>query len=138
MTLEREQLRSVLHRASSTGMEDLVGESGLVDAALPEPENRQVLEQVIIPSAEELRRLLERDLRVVTSAERDAVVQAGSAAEYEHFHAAAFGDYYSRMAEPGLRADFFRAVGEAAWRRQQERGHVSHMPVRLWKTTTRG
>ncbi|MDT9686620.1 class I SAM-dependent methyltransferase [Streptomyces sp. TRM76323] len=88
--------------------------------------------------AKGLHRLLERHLRVVTTAERDAVVQVGSAAEYEHFHAATFGDYYSRMVEPGLRADFFRAVGEAAWRRQQERGHVSHMPIRLWKTTTRG
>ncbi|UFR01759.1 class I SAM-dependent methyltransferase [Streptomyces sp. Go40/10] len=88
--------------------------------------------------AEGLHRLLEQRLRVAATAERDAVVQVGSAAEYEHFHAATFGDYYSRMVEPGLRADFFRAVGEAAWRRQRERGHVSSMPVRLWKTTTRG
>ncbi|MEU6981074.1 MULTISPECIES: class I SAM-dependent methyltransferase [unclassified Streptomyces] len=86
---------------------------------------------------EGLRRLLERDLRIVSTAERDAVVQVGSAAEYEHFHAATFGDYYSRIVEPPLRQTFFRAVGEAAWRRQQERGHVSHMPVRLWKLTTR-
>lgn len=85
-----------------------------------------------------LARLLERDLRIVSSAERDAVVRVGSAAEYEHFHAATFGDYYSRLIEPALRASFFRGVGEAAWRRQQERGHVSHMPVRLWNLTTRG
>lgn len=86
---------------------------------------------------EGLRGLLERDLRIVSTAERDAVVQVGSAAEYEHFHAATFGDYYSRLVEPPLRQAFFQAVGEAAWRRQQERGHVSHMPVRLWKLTTR-
>lgn len=105
---------------------------------------RQFADHDVVPiatrtrDAEGLHRLLEQDLRVVTTAERDAVVRVGSAAEYEHFHAATFGDYYSRMVEPGLRADFFRAVGEAAWRRQQERGHVSNMPVRLWKTTTRG
>ncbi|WP_370410464.1 class I SAM-dependent methyltransferase [Streptomyces fradiae] len=86
---------------------------------------------------EGLRDLLERGLRIVSTAERDAVVRVGSAAEYEHFHAATFGDYYSRLVEPPLRQAFFRAVGEAAWRRQQERGHVSHMPVRLWKLTTR-
>lgn len=85
-----------------------------------------------------LARLLERDLRIVSTTERDAVVRVGSAAEYEHFHAATFGDYYSRMIEPKLRPAFFGAVGEAAWRRQQERGHVSHMPVRLWNVTTRG
>ncbi|GAA0382046.1 class I SAM-dependent methyltransferase [Streptomyces blastmyceticus] len=88
--------------------------------------------------AEGLRKLLERDLRVVATIERDAVVQVGSAAEYEHFHAATFGDYYSRLVDPGLRAAFFRAVGDAAWRRQEEIGHVSSMPVRLWNVTTRG
>ncbi|MET9376783.1 hypothetical protein ABZX98_21985 [Streptomyces sp. NPDC002992] len=87
---------------------------------------------------EGLTRLLQRDLRIVSTAERDAVVQVSSAAEYEHFHAATFGDYYSRLIEPALRPSFFRAVGEAAWSRQQQRGHVSHMPVRLWNVTTRG
>ncbi|MDX3535888.1 class I SAM-dependent methyltransferase [Streptomyces sp. MB09-01] len=85
-----------------------------------------------------LKDLLERDLRIVATTERDAVVRVASAAEYEHFHAATFGDYYSRLVEPTKRAAFFRAVGDAAWRRQQERGHVSNMPVRLWSTTTRG
>lgn len=38
---------------------------------------------------------------------------------------------------PAQRAEFFRAVGDAAWRRQGERGWVSNMPVRLWKLQPR-
>ncbi|WP_345709876.1 class I SAM-dependent methyltransferase [Kitasatospora paranensis] len=69
--------------------------------------------------------------------ERDAVVTVEGPEQYEHFHAATFGDYYSRLVEPAQRPAFFRAVGESAWRRQQESGHVSHMPVRLWELTHR-
>ncbi len=87
--------------------------------------------------ADELAALAGRHLRVDSHLERDAVVTVEDAAQYEHFHAATFGDYYSRLVEPALRADFFRAVGEAAWRRQTERGRVSHMPVRLWKLVPR-
>ncbi|MFD3657730.1 class I SAM-dependent methyltransferase [Streptomyces sp. NPDC058620] len=65
--------------------------------------------------------------------ERQAVVTVESAEQYEHFHAATFGDYYSRLVAPERRAEFFGAVGASAWRRQTERGHVSSMPVRLWE-----
>jgi len=70
--------------------------------------------------------------------EREAVVTVDSAGQYQHFHAATFGDYYSRLVSPERRADFFHAVGEAAWRRQAERGSVSRMPVRLWRLTAAG
>ncbi|MFI8455474.1 class I SAM-dependent methyltransferase [Kitasatospora sp. NPDC085464] len=76
-------------------------------------------------------------LAVAAHRERDAVVTVDSAAQYEHFHAATFGDYYSRLVPEEQRAAFFRAVGESAWRRQRERGHVSHMAVRLWTLTPR-
>ncbi len=79
-----------------------------------------------------LAELLGRRLRTAAVLEREAVVTIESAAQYEHFHAATFGDYYSRLVEPALGAAFFRAVGEAAWRRQQQLGRVSSMPVRLW------
>ncbi|MET8946994.1 class I SAM-dependent methyltransferase [Streptomyces sp. NPDC004542] len=82
---------------------------------------------------DELEPLLERYFRIEAVRDRDAVVTVESAAQYEHFHAATFGDYYSRLVESAERAGFFRAVGEAAWRRQAETGHVSHMTVRLWR-----
>ncbi|MFF0886889.1 class I SAM-dependent methyltransferase [Streptomyces sp. NPDC003456] len=69
--------------------------------------------------------------------EREAVVTVRDAAQYEHFHAATFGDYYASVLEPGLRSEFFRAVGRAAFARQKRRGRVSAMPVRLWKLTAR-
>ncbi|WRZ95258.1 class I SAM-dependent methyltransferase [Streptomyces sp. NBC_01007] len=84
-------------------------------------------------TAEGLASLLERYFRIDKVLDRDAVVKVESAAQYEHFHAATFGDYYSRLVGPERRAGFFRAVGETAWRRQSETGHVSHMTVRLWR-----
>ncbi|MFE2417074.1 class I SAM-dependent methyltransferase [Streptomyces hokutonensis] len=81
----------------------------------------------------ELRPLLKRYFRIEATLDRDAVVTVESAGQYEHFHAATFGDYYSRLVAPDRRAEFFRAVGNTAWRRQEETGHVSHMTVRLWR-----
>ncbi|MFD0572429.1 class I SAM-dependent methyltransferase [Kitasatospora gansuensis] len=83
--------------------------------------------------AEELDALLARYFTVDSYLERDAVVTVEDATQYEHFHAATFGDYYSRLVPPALRAEFFRAIGETAQRRQDELGWVSHMPVRLWR-----
>lgn len=87
--------------------------------------------------ADDLEGLLERYFRVAGVEERDAVVTVESPGQYGHFHAATFGDYYGRLVEPARRPEFFRAVGEAAWRRQQH-GWVSHMPVRLWRLTPGG
>ncbi|MER5864472.1 class I SAM-dependent methyltransferase [Kitasatospora sp. NPDC002040] len=83
--------------------------------------------------ADELGELLARYFTVDSYLERDAVVNVEDAAQYEHFHAATFGDYYSRLVPPELRATFFRAIGETARQRQDELGWVSHMPVRLWQ-----
>ncbi|MFE6132776.1 class I SAM-dependent methyltransferase [Streptomyces sp. NPDC056437] len=84
---------------------------------------------------EDLQGLLARYFRIAAVQQRDATVTVEGAAQYAHFHAATFGDYYSRLVEPARRAEFFRAVGEAAARRQQESGRVSHMPVTLWRLT---
>lgn len=85
----------------------------------------------------ELAPLLAEFLSVDAVLERRAEVTVADAAQYERFHAATFGDYYSRLVAPERRGQFFRAVGEAAWQRQQDRGWVSRMPVRLWKLVPR-
>lgn len=85
--------------------------------------------------AHELSQLLGRHFRVAAVNEREAVVTVDSAGQYAHFHAATFGDYYARLVEPARREEFFQEVGTAAWRRQEQRGRVSHMPVRLWRLT---
>ncbi|MET8825220.1 class I SAM-dependent methyltransferase [Streptomyces sp. NPDC004610] len=69
--------------------------------------------------------------------EREAVVTVRDAAQYEHFHAATFGDYYAAVLPAPERAAFYRAVGRAAWERQRRSGRVSAMPVRLWRLTPR-
>ena len=86
----------------------------------------------------ELAELLGEFLAVQEQLERPAEVTVDSAAQYQHFHAATFGDYYSRLVGPEQRGAFFRAVGEAAWRRQVEHGWVSRMPVRLWRLAALG
>ncbi|MFD9129694.1 class I SAM-dependent methyltransferase [Kitasatospora sp. NPDC059571] len=86
-------------------------------------------------TADDLARTLAPHLAVAGHLEREAVVTVQGPEQYEHFHAATFGDYYSRLVPPERRAAFFRAVGASAWRRQQETGHVSRMPVRLWELT---
>ncbi|MET8700079.1 class I SAM-dependent methyltransferase [Kitasatospora sp. NPDC004723] len=88
-------------------------------------------------TVEDLAELLGEFFTVESYLERDAVVTVRDAAQYEHFHAATFGDYYSRLVAPALRPAFFTAVGESAARRQAERGWVSHMPVRLWRLAPR-
>ncbi|MEU1281561.1 class I SAM-dependent methyltransferase [Streptomyces sp. NPDC005805] len=87
--------------------------------------------------AGELGDLLGRFFTVEDSWERRAEVSVRDAAQYEHFHAATFGDYYATVLEPTVRAEFFRAVGRAGWARQRERGRVSSMPVRLWRLSPR-
>ncbi|MCK8677612.1 class I SAM-dependent methyltransferase [Streptomyces lichenis] len=84
-------------------------------------------------TTDDLGHLLARHFTVAAVDERDAVVTADSAERYTHFHAATFGDYYGRLVEPARRPDFYRAVGEVAARRQEQRGHISSMPVRLWQ-----
>ncbi|EWM13596.1 trans-aconitate 2-methyltransferase [Kutzneria sp. 744] len=65
--------------------------------------------------------------------DRNAVMRPRDAQEYQRFHAATFGTYYSRMAGPGREQDFFDALGEVAERRMRELGHVTDIPVRLWR-----
>jgi len=88
--------------------------------------------------AAELAELIGQFLTVESHLEREAGVPGDSPDQSPHFPAAPFGDYYSRLVSPERRADFFHAVGEAAWRRQAERGSVSRMPVRLWRLTAAG
>ncbi|MFD6416042.1 class I SAM-dependent methyltransferase [Streptomyces sp. NPDC060194] len=89
-------------------------------------------------TTDDLHALLERHFTVAAVHDRDAVVSGVDAPGYARFHAATFGDYYARLVEPARRPAFFRAVGAAAARRQDERGHVSSMTVRLWRLAHRG
>ncbi|MGW1173829.1 class I SAM-dependent methyltransferase [Kitasatospora sp. NPDC002543] len=126
------------------GGEDEIVRDALVALGTPYEEVPGVLARGgVLPIAtrtrtvEDLTEVIGRHLRVAGHLERDAVVTVDGAEQYEHFHAATFGDYYSSLVPEDRRADFFRAVGESAWRRQRERGHVSHMPVRLWTLSPR-
>ncbi|MFE4971607.1 class I SAM-dependent methyltransferase [Kitasatospora sp. NPDC056651] len=130
--------------AHGLGGEDELVRDALVALGTPYEEVPGLLARAdVLPIAtrtrtvEDLAEVIGRHLRVAGHLERDAVVTVDGAAQYEHFHAATFGDYYSRLVPAERRAAFFRAVGESAWRRQTERGHVSHMPVRLWTLTSR-
>ncbi|MER7576143.1 class I SAM-dependent methyltransferase [Streptomyces sp. NPDC126514] len=86
---------------------------------------------------DELSALLGEFFTIEATFEREAVVTVEGAAQYEHFHAATFGDYYASVLEPAVRAEFFQTVGRVAFERQEHSGRVSAMPVRLWKLTAR-
>lgn len=77
--------------------------------------------------------LLGRYFTIDGADERPAVVRAASGDEYQRFHAATFGTYYSRLVGPQRQEDYFRALGEVAQRRLDTDGHVTRMPVRLWR-----
>ncbi|MGX1274565.1 class I SAM-dependent methyltransferase [Streptomyces phaeoluteigriseus] len=125
------------------GEDDIVrgalGDLGIAGETVPE----LLADRDILPIAtrtrtvEELDALLGEFFTIEETWEREAVVTVRDAAQYEHFHAATFGDYYASALEPGRRAEFFRAVGQAAVERQRRQGRVSAMPVRLWKLTER-
>ena len=61
-----------------------------------------------------------------------------AAEEYQRFHAATFGTYYSRIVAADRQEAFFAALGETAVRRMREQGFVTTMPVRLWACERRG
>ncbi|WP_462187884.1 MULTISPECIES: class I SAM-dependent methyltransferase [unclassified Frankia] len=65
--------------------------------------------------------------------ERPAVVRAANGEEYQRFHAATFGTYYSRLVGADRQEDYFRAIGEVAQHRLDTDGHITQMPVRLWR-----
>ncbi|MFI1699863.1 class I SAM-dependent methyltransferase [Streptomyces bobili] len=125
------------------GEDDIVrgalGELGIAPDAVP----ALLADREILPigtrtrTVEQLDALLGEFFTIEETWEREAVVTVRDAAQYEHFHAATFGDYYAAALEPGLRAEFFRAVGRVAFARQRRQGRVSAMPVRLWKLTER-
>jgi SAM-dependent methyltransferase len=84
-------------------------------------------------SVDDLAELLGEHFVVEDSDERQAVVRAGSGEEYQRFHAATFGTYYSRVLGPETQDAYFAAIGQVAQRRLARDGHVTQMPVRRWR-----
>lgn len=53
--------------------------------------------------------------------------------EYQAYHAATFGTYYSSLLEPEKEEDFFDALGQVAEKRMNTYGVVTFIPVCLWR-----
>lgn len=75
---------------------------------------------------------------VETVHERRAQIRVASGTEYAGFHAATFGDSYSRLAGADREEEFFRALATVAERRMRATGIVNGHPVRLWRCTPHG
>lgn len=84
-----------------------------------------------------LRRLLERYFAIDSVSERRAVLRVRDSAEYQRFHAATFGTYYSCLVGPERAAEFFAAAGSIAERRMRDEGYVTDITVRVWRCTKR-
>jgi SAM-dependent methyltransferase len=89
-------------------------------------------------TADALEHLLATSFTITHVDERPAVVRIGDAREYQRFHAATFGTYYSRIAGEERQAAFFEALGATAERRMRDQGFHTAMPVRLWACVRRG
>lgn len=68
--------------------------------------------------------------------DRKAVMSANSAEQYLKYHNATFGGYYSSRLDADGREAFFDALGEEAMERMALRGHVTEMPLRIWRTVS--
>jgi hypothetical protein len=77
--------------------------------------------------------LLDRYFRLEAEGERPAIVRISDPEQYQKFHAATFGTYYSRIAGEARQDDFFEALGSVAANRMRHQDYVTHMPVRLWR-----
>lgn len=84
-------------------------------------------------SRKEIRAALSPYFDVDRVADRNAVMRVDNAEQYLKYHAATFGTYYSGRIDATDRDRFFEALGAEAMDRMAARGHVTEMPVRIWR-----
>jgi SAM-dependent methyltransferase len=118
------------------GAEDLVVAEALAALGVAEPAGAvPISERTRTPDA--IKALLAEHLELDAIEERYATQQTASPEQHAAFHASTFGTYFSRLVPAADEERFFAEVGRAAWRRQQERGEIYPITVRLWRARPR-
>jgi hypothetical protein len=82
---------------------------------------------------EAVKELLERHLTIQACDRKRVAFRTSGTDEYERFHAATFGTYFSQALPHALEGAFFRAVGEAAARRMARQGEIYSLTVCAWR-----
>ncbi|WP_027008546.1 class I SAM-dependent methyltransferase [Conexibacter woesei] len=122
--------------AGGRGAEDVVVAEALAALGAEEPAGAvPISERTRTPEA--IAAALDAFFEVDAIEERYASQQTASAEQHAAFHASTFGTYFSRLVPAADEARFFDEVGRAAWRRQQERGEIYPITVRLWRARPR-
>jgi 2-polyprenyl-3-methyl-5-hydroxy-6-metoxy-1,4-benzoquinol methylase len=85
-------------------------------------------------SKREIKDALSPNFEIDRVVDRSAVMRVDGADQYLKYHSATFGGYYSGRLDADIREAFFDALGEEAMTRMADRGHVTEMPVRIWRT----
>ncbi len=83
----------------------------------------------------EIKVLLSPYFEIDRVVDRLAEMRADSAEQYLTYHKATFGTYYAGRFSGEERDLFFEALGAEAMARMARDGHVTAMPVRIWRCT---
>lgn len=122
------------------GEDDLVAEALLeMQLASPQTLRQYFVEHAVVPMgtrtrpADELRAIVQRHFKVSSIASRSAALRIASVEEYQRFHAATFGTYFTALVPETRVEEFFARLGSSAQRRMARQGHVTDIPVSVWR-----
>ena len=126
------------------GEDEVVGEA-LLAMKLVTPGHVQAhfAEAAVLPmgtrtrSRVALEALVQRHFQVRSIASRSAALRIHSIEEYQRFHAATFGTYFSPLVPPERIEEFFARLGAIAKQRMARQGHVTDIPVSVWRCVRR-
>jgi SAM-dependent methyltransferase len=121
------------------GGTDEIVKLALISLGMPaEDVSRRFDAAGIIPIArrtrrgEHLRMLLERRFRIRRTQLSTAVTRVRDGSEYQRYHIATFGTYYTRLVPAFRQRQFLDALGRVAVQRMEQLGFVTSMHVRRW------
>lgn len=70
---------------------------------------------------------------IVDSEQRRATMRVSDSIEYQRYHAATFGSYYSRVIPVDFQQDFFTVLGDIATERMSTFGFVTDISIKRWR-----
>lgn len=104
------------------------------DTARQHFEDRDVLPMGLrTRPADALRDIVQRHFRITSVASRSAALRIASIEEYQQFHAATFGTYFTPLVPAERVEEFFTRLGEIAQQRMTRQGYVTDIPVNVWR-----
>lgn len=85
----------------------------------------------------ELESIVRRYFDVRSIASRSAALRIDNLEQYQRFHAATFGTYFSPLVPSARIEEFFARLGTIAEQRMARQGYVTDIPVSVWRCVPR-